>query len=49
MDNHNAAIELADIGARQAARTAAPEKDPFRELIAYWDMLESVGKTMHLH
>ena len=45
MDNHNAAIELADIGARQAARTAAPEKDPFRELIAYWDMLESVGKT----
>ena len=45
MDNHNAAIELANIGARQAARAAAPEKDPFRELIAYWDMLESVGKT----
>ena len=22
-----------------------PEKDPYRELIAYWNMLESVGKT----
>ena len=45
MDSHNAAIELTNIGANQAARAAAPEKDPFRELIAYWDMLESVGKT----
>lgn len=45
MDNNNATIELANISARQSTRAATPEKDPFRELIAYWDMLESVGKT----
>ena len=44
-NQHDAPIELAQIAARQANRAADPANDKFRELIAYWNMLESVGKT----
>lgn len=44
-NQHDAPIELAQIAARQANRAADPANDKFRELVAYWNRLESVGKT----
>ena len=43
IDQSEANQELIDIGARQAARAAGD--DPYQELVAYWHMLENVGKT----
>lgn len=37
--------EQKNIKDRQTERAADPKNDKFRELIAYWDMLESVGKS----
>ncbi len=43
INQHNANQELIDIGNRQATRAAGD--DPYQELVAYWHMLENVGKT----
>ncbi len=45
IDQHNANTELTAIHLRQATRAADPNNDKFRELIAYWDMLETRGKS----
>ncbi|MBR3148045.1 MAG: hypothetical protein IKF41_01715 [Alphaproteobacteria bacterium] len=44
-DYKTASAERTGIQTRQADRAAHPENDKFRELISYWDMLESVGKS----
>jgi len=42
---HDSATEMAKITQNQANRAADPDSDKIKELIAYWDMLESVTKS----